>query len=49
MADVGENLDSSSSEDEEVLLSLLTSTKHGKDACAFALMPELIAQNARTL
>ena len=23
--------------------------KHGKDACAFALIPELIAQNARTL
>ena len=27
MADVGENLDSSSSEDEEVLLSLATKTK----------------------
>ena len=51
MADVGENLDSSSSEDEEVLLcfAILTSIKHGKDACAFALIPELIAQNARTL
>ena len=44
---------SSSSDELESRFSptsaILTSIKHGKDACAFALIPELIAQNARTL
>ena len=48
-----ESKTSSSSDELESRFSptsaILTSIKHGKDACAFALIPELIAQNARTL
>ena len=48
-----ESKTSSSSDELESRFSptsaILTSIKHGKDACAFASIPELIAQNARTL